>query len=143
MVWRISFVFLLSFGFSYAQTVPQKVLDFAKSNMGKKVDRGECWDLANAALNGAGAKWTSPYDFGTKVSINASQPGDIIQFTDTKLKFPFGSMSFPKHTAIVYASNKKQITLIHQNFNNKKVVDTVTIQLDYIVKGKAEAFRPK
>lgn len=143
MIWRISFILLYSVGLSLAQTVPQKVLAYAKANMGKKVDRGECWDLANFALNSAGAKWNSPYDFGNKVSINTSQPGDIIQFTDTKLKFPFGSMSFPKHTAIVYASNKKQITLIHQNFNNKRVVDTVTIQLDYIVKGKAEAFRPK
>jgi hypothetical protein len=52
-------------------------------------------------------------------------------------------MSFPKHTAIVYKSNKNQITLIHQNFNNKRFVDTITISLDYIVKGKAEAFRPK
>jgi hypothetical protein len=141
MKFLITILFFTSVAF--AQTVPQKVLAFAKKNMGKKVDRGECWDLANMALNDAGANWKSPYEFGTKTNINQTQAGDIIQFTDTKLKFPFGSMSFPKHTAIVYKSNKNQITLIHQNFNNKRFVDTITISLDYIVKGKAEAFRPK
>ncbi|MBK9284841.1 MAG: CHAP domain-containing protein [Sphingobacteriaceae bacterium] len=140
---KIVIIFIFSFTYSFSQTVPQKVFNFAKQNLNKKVDRGECWDLANAALNAAGAQWTSPYDFGTKTNIQSTQPGDIIQFTNTKLKFPYGSMSFPKHTAIVYASTKKQITLIHQNFNNKRTVDTITIQLDYIVKGKAEAYRPK
>ena len=139
----IFILFTLIFTRSFSQTIPEKVLDYAKKHMKKKVDRGECWDLANAALNSAGANWNPPYDFGPKTNIQNSKPGDIIQFTDTKLKFPFGSMSFPKHTAIVYASNKKEITLIHQNFNNKRFVDTVTINLDYIVKGKAEAFRPK
>ncbi len=143
MLKNIILLLVFNFQFGISQTVPQKVLDFAKKNMGKKVDRGECWDLANMALNNAGATWTSPYDFGSKVNSNATQAGDILQFTDTKLKFPFGSMSFPKHTAIVYSSKGKQITMIHQNFNNKRFVDTVTIHLDYIVKGKMEAYRPK
>ena len=124
-------------------TIADKIIEYGMSRLGKKVDRGECWDLANAALNESGADWTSPYEFGAKVDINKTQRADILQFSNIKMKLVNGSMSFPKHTAIVYKSNKKQITLIHQNFNNKRYVDTLTINLDDIVKGKVEAFRPK
>jgi hypothetical protein len=126
----------------FAQTVPQKVLAFAKKNLGKKVDRGECWDLANAALNDAKANWKPLHDYGIKIELSQSKPGDVLQFTDVKFKFPMGSASFPKHTAIVYAFTGKNLTLIHQNFNDKRFVDTVTLSIDHIVKGKTEAFRP-
>jgi hypothetical protein len=31
----------------------------------------------------------------------------------------------------------------HQNFNNKRYVDTLTFTLENITKGKIEAYRPK
>ena len=48
--------------------VNQKVFNFCKKSMGKKIDRGECWDLAKFALNHAGAAWKSPYGFGKVVN---------------------------------------------------------------------------
>jgi hypothetical protein len=131
----------------FCQTTPvqEKVVSYAVGKMGKKVDRGECWDLANSALNFANADWTPPLNFGTKIDHKKQslQPGDILQFSNTSLKFHNGSMSFPKHTAIVYKAAENRITFLHQNFNNKRYVDTLTINLDHIKSGKIEAFRPK
>lgn len=137
-------VFCMSL-FGFSQTTADKVLDFAKKNMGKKIDRGECWDLANAALNSSNAQWEAPFNFGDKLDYKKQglKPGDILQFTNVKFIFPNGSASFPKHTAIVYAANKNKVTMIHQNFNNKRFVDTLTVDFDKIKNGKIEAFRPK
>lgn len=127
-------------------TVADKIIDFSMKNFGKKIDQGECWDLANAALNYSGAKWESPYGFGKKVELAKTQRADILQFANIKMVYRIGnsggSMSFPKHTAIVFKANKKMITLIHQNFNNKRYVDTLTINLDDVKSGTIEAFRP-
>jgi hypothetical protein len=135
--------------FSSFRTVPipvaGKILEFCKTNFGKKVDRGECWDLAYAALNYANADWSSPFNFGDKVDYKKSElkPADVLQFTDAKFMFPNRSMSFPQHTAIVYKVDKTKITVYHQNFNNRKYVDTLTFTLENITKGKIEAYRPK
>lgn len=125
--------------------VADKVVAYAKQNFGKKIDRGECWDLANAALNRAGAAWESPFGFGTKVDYKkeALRPGDILQFTNVKFETEFSSAFFPQHTAIVYKANKDLVTVFHQNFNNKRTVDSLTLNLADIKDGKLEAFRPK
>ncbi|MBP7808557.1 MAG: CHAP domain-containing protein [Bacteroidia bacterium] len=133
--------------FSSLQTVPVagKIMEFCKSNMGKKVDRGECWDLANMALNYAGADWTGGFNFGDKIDYKKEnlKPADILQFTNVKFMFPNRSMSFPKHTAIVSKAEGGKILVYHQNFNNKRSVDTLTINLENIKNGKIEAYRPK
>lgn len=133
--------------FSSFQTVPVagKIMEFCKSNMGKKVDRGECWDLANAALNYAGADWTPPLNFGDKIDHKkvALKPADILQFTNVKIMFPNRSMSFPKHTAIVSKAKGTEVLVYQQNMNNKCYVDTMTINLDNVKNGKIEAYRPK
>jgi hypothetical protein len=125
------------------QPVAGKILTFSMSKMGTKVDRGECWDLASAALNHVNADWSPSFNFGDKVTKKDMKPGDIIQFTDISMKFPNGTASFPKHTAIVYKAKGEKVTLIHQNFNNKRYVDTMTIDLNYIQKGKVDVYRPK
>lgn len=139
------FLFLSLSCFIQAQTVSDKVLEFSKKNLGKKVERGECWDLASSALNYADANWKPLYDFGDKFDYKKQElkSGDILQFTNVKFVFTNGSASFPKHTAIVYKYANHNVTLLHQNFNNKKVVDTLTINLDNIKNGKIEAYRPK
>jgi hypothetical protein len=132
-------------GFSQTNTVAEKILEFSKKNLGKKVERGECWDLASSALNYANANWKPLYDFGDKFDYKKQdlKPGDILQFTNVKFMFPNGSASFPKHTAIVYKANKQQLVLLHQNFNNKRYVDTLSINLENIKNGKIESYRPR
>ncbi len=129
------------------QTVPVagKIMEFCKKNMGKKIDRGECWDLAYAALNNANADWSTPFNFGDKIDYKKEglKPADILQFTNVKFMFPNRSMSFPKHTAIVSKANGSSILVYHQNFNNKRFVDTLTINLENIKNGKIDAYRPK
>jgi len=129
------------------QTVPVagKIMEFCKKNMGKKVDRGECWDLAYAALNSAGADWSTPFNFGDKINYKKEslKPADVLQFTNVKFMFPNRSMSFPKHTAIVSKAEGGKILVYHQNFNNKRYVDTLTINLENIKNGTIDAYRPK
>ena len=146
-------LFLILIGtitFSSFQTVPVagKIMQFCKSNMGKKVDRGECWDLVFAALNSAGADWSAPFNFGDKIDYKKEnlKPADILQFTNVKFMFPNRSMSFPKHTAFVSKANGSSILVYHQNFNNNRFVDTLTINLENIKNnknGKIDAYRPK
>ena len=143
---RIFFIVISAVLFSFApppSPLADKIIDFSMANFGKKIDRGECWDLASAALNAAGADWHAPYDFGDKVAVEQTQRADILQFTNIKILFSNGSMSFPQHTAIVYKSTGKRITLIHQNFNTKRYVDTITINIGDIKNGKIEAYRPR
>ena len=70
----------------------QKIVTFARGKFGQKVGpRGECFDLADAALGAAAAK--SAKDFGTvtesadyvwgdEVDPKDAAPGDILQFRD-------------------------------------------------------------
>src|SRR4051812_6439423 len=44
-----------------------KVYSFVKSSLGKKIGRGECWDLAAQALDKAGASWDGQFGFGDKI----------------------------------------------------------------------------
>lgn len=140
----VAAIFAIAVSFTHAQSVQEKILSFSQKNMKKKVDRGECWDLAAAALNNANAQWESPHDFGDKIDYRTElQPGDILQFTNVKFVFPFGSASFPKHTAIAYKTGKNSVTVFHQNFNNHRYVDTLTLYFDQIKGGTLQAYRPK
>ena len=116
-----------------------KVRAFAKDNLGKKVDDGDCARLAVKALEAAGAKTTADfkvtgevgdYVWGTLVEkYDDAKPGDIIQFRDVKLvtttvvKQPGGgtqtstrSQSMTQHTAIVSANlGKGKFKVLEQN----------------------------
>ncbi|MCD6067351.1 MAG: hypothetical protein K0S33_2177 [Bacteroidetes bacterium] len=140
----LSVCLLLCLSFDQPATVADKIVAYSLSNMGKKVDRGECWDLAAFALNNAGAKWDGSLNFGTKIDFktNPLLPADILQFENVKFKGQYYSSTFPQHTAIVYKAKNKLITIFHQNYNGKRKVDTLTINLGDLAGGKLEAFRP-
>lgn len=125
------------------------------SVMGTKVDRGECWDLAAAALDHAGAyldrsSKKSIYVFGRKINTKKERvfPGDIIQIDNVKIQYEKGNMLFtesmPHHTAIVYKvlSNTK-FEIAHQNtsFSGKKV-GVSEFNLEHVKKGKIVFYRP-
>lgn len=142
----LSLLVLMPFIFSMDVTLPevnQKVVEYCNQKMGKKVDRGECWDLARFALDYAGANWEAPYDFGKKVDYkkDALLAGDIIQFE--KVEFSDGFSAY-QHTAIVYeVIDENKIVIVHQNFNNVRKVSTLELDLSKLTKGKLEFFRPQ
>jgi len=126
--------------------VAKKILAFCDLNKGKKVGKGECWDLAKEALNNAGATWTAPYDFGkvlTKKDIVL--PGDIIQFEKVRIEYPDGAWKeIPHHTAIIYkVAETNKYTIAEQNANGKRFVQLSEIDLSYIKKGKYTIYRPQ
>lgn len=143
----LTLLFSLSFNSFIAQTeltpLNKKTVEFCTKSMGKKVDRGECWDLAKFALDYAGATWEAPFDFGKIVNPKKDTilEGDIIQFEKVKLS---NGTSFPHHTAIVYkVLSSGKYLIAHQNFNNTKKVSTLELDLSLLTKGSITFFRPK
>lgn len=113
--------------------VNSKVLQFAKSKLGKKVGSGECFDLADQALQKAGAKTASDYGkvtatadyvWGKRVDLSQVRPGDIIQFRNYKMKVKTTTDEWiseeeqtrPHHTAVVEAvGSDGLLTILEQN----------------------------
>jgi len=69
----------------------QRVLNFATNHAGQQVGSGECFDLADQALRGAGAKSAADYgevtadadyQWGNAVQLVDVQAGDVLQFRD-------------------------------------------------------------
>lgn len=128
-----------------------EILKVVQPYIGKKVDRGECWDLAKLALNTTGAKWDGLLQFGTKIDWKKDclQPGDILQFEKVEMRGKDANNydyteSFYHHTAIVYAVGEGgNIELIHQNTGQYgKKVGVTTLHLKDLKKGTIQAFRP-
>lgn len=129
----------------------QRIVDHVATVQGKKVDRGECWDLAAQALNKAGAKWDGLYAFGRLIDTKqeAILPGDILQFEGVTMEHRTeGGMeqfSFMKHTAVVTAVHGPgEVTIAHQNFGpTGRKVSSLRLQLGDLVKGKLLFYRPE
>ncbi len=138
---------------SAQDTIPdlnKQVIEFVKTTIGKKVDRGECWDLANKALTLIKADWDLEYKYGKLVNPKNDiiYPGDIIQFEGVKVKYKKGNTTYTEsmehHTAIVYRVIEKGVyELAHQNtgFSGRKV-GLSTLDISTIIKGKMSIYRP-
>lgn len=126
-----------------------RVVEYVKSVLGEKVDRGECWDLANQALTYAGASWKKPLLFGRIIFPDKENilPGDIVQFTNVTMEHKEGTTTtrwkMIKHTAVVYqVISKSTFVLAEQNINQIKRVMLNEYSLDDIKTGKVEFYRP-
>ncbi len=128
----------------------KQVIEFVKTTIGKKVDRGECWDLANKALTLIKADWDLEYKYGKLVNPKNDiiYPGDMIQFEGVKVKYKKGNTTYTEsmehHTAVVYRVIEKGIyELAHQNtgFSGRKV-GLSTLDISTIIKGKMSVYRP-
>jgi hypothetical protein len=128
------------------------IMSYVNSVMGKTVGRGECWDLAQEALDGCGADWNRPWIFGTLLDPDKDtvKPGDIIQFKSVKLveKFPDGGTKWqvfgaPDHTAVISAvQGLRQYTLAHQNTEGKRFVIVSSVNLNLMTSGRYRIYRP-
>ncbi len=126
----------------------QKVLDFATAHKGKKVGNGECWTLADRALEAAGARQPSrngvgPFDFGRPVKRGQKiLPGDVIQFARAYFRGQNYEVDLPQHTAIVSRAKGTRVTLLHQNFAGKRIVQLTPIDLKDLKRGEYKIYRP-
>ncbi len=127
------------------------IVEFVKKNVGKKVGRGECWDLAAEALNSCGAKWDGSYNFGKEINYRKECvfAGDIIQFKDVKLLYKEGDLTYSEnlahHTAVVYEVKSKGVfTIADQNnqFTGKKT-GTREFNTATITEGTVKIYRPQ
>ena len=123
-----------------------EIVTYLKTVIGKKVDRGECWDLANEALSKTNADWEFPTKFGKEIDPIKEQifPGDLIQFTKVKAKNDANeTWYFPVHTAIVYEVLAPGVLKIaQQNVGGKRKVQIDTLSLKDIISGKIQIYRP-
>ncbi|HRH37739.1 MAG TPA: hypothetical protein PK760_05310, partial [Flavobacteriales bacterium] len=128
----------------------QRIIAYVDAHMSKKVDRGECWDLAAGALNKSGAKWDGLYGFGKVVDWRKEEimPGDIVQFEGVEVEHREGNSiqrdSYGKHTAIVYTVNERGDYIIaHQNFGELgRKVSTTGLRMADVRGGKLVFYRP-
>ena len=143
----ILFLFLVaSTNAQESNSIAKKILAFCDSNKGKKVGKGECWDLAKEALNSAEATWTPPYAFGKELNKkDLILAGDIIQFEKVTIEYPDGAWKdLPHHTAIIYKVVEGQKLIVaEQNANGKRFVIFSEIDLSYVKKGKFTIYRPQ
>lgn len=150
----LGLICLFTVGQTSAQSkIPElnkEIIKYVKSVNGKKVERGECWDLANQALILVGADWDKAYVYGNKIDPLKDQvfPGDLIQFENVKVRYTEGNTTYtelmPHHTAIVYKILDKGIyEIAHQNtgFSGRKV-GVSKLNLDYIIEGDYFFYRP-
>ena len=141
------FVLLLAFWIPMGDLpeVNQKIVAYCQAQVGKKIDRGECWDLAKAALDQAGAVWEPPYHYGTPYDYKKDTilPGDIIQFENVELKGELYKVTMPHHTAIVMSvTGPLQVTVAHQNFAGKRTVQLTELNFGDLKKGTVQFFHP-
>lgn len=130
------------------------ILNYIENVIGKKVDRGECWDLANQALTRVNAKWDHHFKYGKLLDPKKDvvYPGDIIQFFNVETEkidttaegITTSRETMGQHTAIIYRVNAPgDYQLAHQNtsFSGRKV-GVSRFVLKYVKKGKLYIYRP-
>jgi hypothetical protein len=129
-----------------------RIIEYVNKVMGTTVGRGECWDLAQEALDQNCADWSRPAAFGRLLNPKTDEvkAGDIIQFrTVTTIEHLPGGITqretfgAPDHTAVIYkVLGKKRYTLAHQNVGGIRSVIKGDINLAKITGGKYWIYRP-
>ena len=137
------------------QLLNKKIIEYVNSVIGKRVDRGECWDLAFRALETSGAY----FDRSSKKTVNVYgrlldltkeevMAGDLIQFERVKLHYIKNGKKFygyaKKHTAIVHSvSSINDFQIAEQNTQEfGKKVGICRLKTEWIVSGKIFIYRP-
>ena len=136
------------------ETLPptnQKIVEYVTTVVGKKVGRGECWDLANEALTYANAKWKFPTTFGKAIDYKKEPllAGDLIQITNVVMESRTDTSlvrwKMVEHTAIVYntTAGSTLIQVAEQNVNGVRKVQLSEWNLKDVKSGKLQFYRPQ
>jgi len=129
----------------------QKILNYVNKNMGKRIGRGECWDVVAEALNSCHAKWDKNFVFGKAIDYTKACvfPGDIIQLNDAlmldeSVKGALVYDEYPQHSAIILkVINKQEYILADQNYGlGKNKLNSHSINLKNLKRGKVQVYRP-
>lgn len=153
-----------------AQTLNSKLAVFLSKKVGLRIGGGECAHAVTEGLRVTGAEFTSAdlgpdspapgdYVWGTLIKTVSNtngtwvdskpasklQPGDIIQYRNTKFVYPTFSTFSSQHTSIVANANAAgSPTFVHeQNFNNVRVLRKNAIDLRNLSSGTVRIYRPK
>jgi hypothetical protein len=135
-----------------------KVVEFARSKLGRQVGNGQCNTLAVEALRHSGGSRRGARDsvWGDELtSLEGAKAGDILQFEDVEFfsrevrddgAVFTQSRRLPHHTAII-AKVKKQgpkpvLVILHQNVDNKPIVQEWTIDMADKKSGTVKGYRP-
>jgi len=148
-------VLIILFPAKEAPKLNKKIIKYVDTVIGQKVGRGECWDLAAAALDYAGAyldrsSQKSIYIFGKKLNPEKDQiyPGDILQIENLKIEYTEGNVIYTEnmshHTAIIYQIiAKDHFKIAHQNTNfSGRKVGISELDMKNIKKGNIIFYRP-
>lgn len=87
-----------------------RVIAWVRARQGKKIGRGECWDLADQAIDGLGLARPGTSEWGKLLPKGAAYfPGDVIQW--------FKAESGRLHTAVIDGSTAPgHVRVLHQNW---------------------------
>jgi hypothetical protein len=143
-----------------APNLGDKVVDYCRKNMGKKIGSGQCAALAFQALREAGARTRAGKDFpkpgdyvwgrlvylleatpdGRKATGNLSdvRRGDIVQYRDARL----GRAHFGHHTAVVAGLEEYRLKVYQQNVGGTQHVVDGAVRLDKLSAGWLRIYRP-
>ncbi len=127
----------------------QAVLSFVEAHLDQQVGRGECWDLADQALDQAQAQWDGKFRFGRPIKAKEALPGDVIQFWDVKLAYERDGYRYretmKQHTAVIYeVLGPAHFRIAHQNNNfSGRRVGISELNLSHVIKGKVMVYRPE
>ena len=144
--------------FSQSKDIPainQDIVKYIRTVIGEQVGRGECWDLADAALTVSHAKFDKSsqktlYIFGDEYNPKKVTvlPGDILQMENVIVKYQNDNMvlteNYGHHTAIVYeVVDDKNLKIAHQNTSfSGRTVGISILRLNDVQKGKIRYYRP-
>jgi hypothetical protein len=140
----------LLYGQGQTPALNQKIIDYVNTQIGKKIDRGECWDLAYEALTRNNCEWDGKYAYGKKLNpkTDSIYPGDLLQFEDVTIKYQENNVIYkelyPHHTAIIYkVIAKGDYKIAHQNFGNiGRKVGITELKLSGKLSGSIYFYRP-
>lgn len=127
----------------------KKIVDFVNRHMGQQVGDGECWSLAAAAMDAAGAQPPQEYVFGRELASKEEWwPGDIIQFTSCVFKQPMPrggweifEAGVPNHTAVYLGRRDGKALIGQQNVLGNRTVQTGLIDFNCMISGHYKVYR--
>src|SRR5688572_25487234 len=128
----------------------KQLIGYVKTTINTRVGRGECWDLAAAALNRINARWDKKFTFGKEVDPKKECvfAGDIMQFEGVTVRYEKNGYVYEDimdhHTAIIYdVKDHGDFIMAEQNTSQAgRKVALHPLKLKNIIQGHYKIFRP-